>query len=63
MSTLYILDYAESRILKIRVEDDDWENKYNEDVANVLSDHSLNEDECSYMWCDDDLEIEDITDD
>lgn len=62
MSTLYVIDYSASRIVKINVSDECWEDKYNEDVANLLYDYGMYEDECSYMWCDDDLEIEDITD-
>lgn len=63
MSILYVMDYYNSRIVKIYVEDDDWEDKYNKDVANLLDDYGMNEDECSYMWCDDDLEIDNITHD
>lgn len=56
--TLYVLDFNEGRVVAIDCSNDDFNNIYGCDVANLLSAYGLHENECNYMWEESGLEID-----
>lgn len=56
---LYILNYesCELQVIKLTGEE---EEVYNEDAESILRDRGLNPDECSWMFSDSELKIEEV---
>lgn len=55
MECIYVMDYSNCTISKLIVtypEDDD--------IERILTDNNFNIDECAYMYCDEDINIEEI---
>lgn len=59
---LYVLDYNTCSIVVIKLTKEE-EEIYNEDAESILKDHGLDSDECSWMFSDSELEIEEVTND
>lgn len=56
---LYVLDYNTCSIVVIKLTKEE-EEIYNEDAESILKDHGLNPDECSWMFSNCELEIEEL---
>lgn len=56
---LYVLDYNTCSLKVIKLTGDE-EEVYNEDAESILKDHGLNPDECSWMFSDSKLKIEEV---
>ena len=56
---LYVLNYNTCSVQVIKLTGEE-EEVYNEDAESILKDHDLNPDECSWMFSDVELEIEEL---
>lgn len=56
---LYVLDYNTCSLRVIKLTGDE-EEVYNEDAESILKDHRLDPDECSWMFSDSELKIEEV---
>lgn len=54
---LYVLDYCQSGIYKIKLDEED---ERNDDTEQILYKYGLNIDNCSWMFSEKDLELEEI---
>lgn len=54
---LYVLEYSVGRIIQIEIEGNVDENN----ISDILDHYNLKESECSYMWVDHELELEETT--
>lgn len=54
---LYVLDYCQSGIYKIKLDEED---ERNDDTERILYKYGLNIDNCSWMFSEKDLELEEI---
>lgn len=54
---LYVLEYSVGRIIQIEIEGNADENN----ISDILDHYNLKESECSYMWVDHKLELEEPT--
>lgn len=59
---LYVLNYNTCQLQVIKLTGTE-EEVYNEDVDKILRDRRLNPDECSWMFSDSELKIEEVTND
>lgn len=59
---LYVLNYNTCQLQVIKLTDTE-EEVYNEDADKILRDRGLNPDECSWMFSDSELKIEEVTND
>lgn len=59
---LYVLNYNTCQLQVIKLTGTE-EEVYNEDADKILRDRGLNPDECSWMFSDSELEIEEVTND
>ena len=59
---IYILDYCTSRIYKDEIPDKYVNEKGEADIPQFMADNNLDENTCSWMLTDEDLELESLND-
>lgn len=57
---VYVFDYSQIKILRITLDDEDYDNEEYLDITNILKRRGLKESQCTYLFTEKVLEVENV---
>ena len=57
---VYVFDYSQIKILRITLDDEDYDNEEYLDITNILKRRGLKESQCAYLFTEKVVEVENV---